>query len=185
MKRWLLMGLLFVTAVVRAGVLHPELVLNQIKQVQSSEAGGDEIYLHITEFQSSGKNRQYTIPNYPLHWPSDALDQIKDLSVWKQSLQVGDSVEVLVSVIEHDAPPWNTDDLIGTMKVHIQNKAGKLHYQWNLVEDGSAGQSTKLQPKLIEPFTFKGISGTYQLTFQLLKDNSAAMPVQDKPQSES
>ncbi len=179
MKRFLLFGLLFFFAVANAQSLHPELVLNKITQVKASEKK-DEIYLTITEFSSTGKNRHYTIPQYPITWPQAALPQVKDLSVWKNTLAPGESAEIVVSVVEHDVPPWNTDDLVGTMKLRLKNTNGQLQHEWAYMGSGVRGMGTKLQTNLNQVFNFDDAEGEYKLNFQLLENNSAAMPTQQK-----
>ena len=129
---------------------------------------GDEIYLSITEFHSSRDARHITVPSQPVHWPSKALPQVKDLRLWGGSLKEGESLELIISVIEQDAAPWNIDDLIGTVKVKLRNENGKLEEKWKPMGEGTEHSASGEGSGASHTINFKG-RGHYEIQLQLRK----------------
>lgn len=167
MKKLLLsLGLLAFATVSYAQNLNLTLTLDKMQVSKLTEKSSDELYFSVVEFPSEGKGAHKTIPEYPLYWSSDHIDKIADLTLWKSSLKPGQSAEVLVSLVEHDVPPWNTDDLLGAFKLHVMNKDGKLITKWdgknaeNKIEavKGKNNQNT---------YTLIGEGGKYMLSVSL------------------
>lgn len=111
-------------------VIIPALHLLRIQTSQTTEKKGDELYLSILTFQSEGKPHHYQIPEFPLYWSSKSLDQIKNLKIWQNPLNPGEGVTLVLSLMEHDAPPWNSDDWIGSLKIQLRNNQGNLEMNW-------------------------------------------------------
>lgn len=151
------------------GTVMPTLYLKAIKANVQTEANGDEVYLAITEFRHDDKNHHYTIPQFPLHWPADALSQIADLEIWKTALASGGSTEVTIGFVEHDAPPWNTDDMIGGIKIKMINQNGQLKTQWILMGKDAKEQKVDVKQKVMHSYQLTGEGGDYQVDFVLKK----------------
>ena len=169
MKKGLLAIFLLVCAITaHASTLYPALVLDNIKQIKTVENYGDELYWVITEFKSNGKNKQYTIPRYPVHWPSKALDQIKKLTLWNSELKDGQSVILYVELVEHDAPPFNVDDSIGSVRLVIKNRKNRLKVDW---QDSENVKRKILKKNKGQELTFHGEGAEYvaELQFKQLK----------------
>lgn len=109
-----------------SAVMPVRIDLTEIKVVKTTESGGDELYFSVTEYSSLDRPHHYLVPNFPTHWLSDQLSQITDVELWSKKLKQNESVEVLISLLERDAPPWNVDDLIGTVKFRISYVDGEL-----------------------------------------------------------
>lgn len=109
-----------------------QITLSDIKQIKRSEAGGDEIYFSVTEYSSIERPRHYLVPSFPTHWLSQHIDEVKNVVLWEKPLQDKESVMVVISLLERDAPPWNVDDLIGTVKVKMQYEGGQVKKEWSL-----------------------------------------------------
>jgi len=103
-----------------------------LKVVQMGEQHGDEVYIMITEYPTKGKAHTYHIPTHPLYWPAEHLEKINNIKLWEGQLSKGIASTIVFSFLEKDAPPWNTDDLIGEVKVHVKNVDGKLESKWVL-----------------------------------------------------
>ena len=163
----------------KALLLRPAIQLDSITAVKQTEKGGDEIYVGIAEFNSNGKNRYYTIPQSPVYWPAQGLNQISNFQLWQGKLPAGGATEVVISLIEQDTPPWDLDDLIGVVKVKMVNDKGTIHYEW--YQDGKL--ISKKQQSVNVMLT--GSGGLYRATLSLLmRDNNKAAaspdPVKDK-----
>lgn len=117
------------------------LTLEDIEVIKTAEqSSSDEIYINITEYSSVDKPTMHRIPEYPSHWLSKYTDKIKNVSLWQKSIQDKESVELVISVIESDAPPWDVDDLIGTVKLKVYLEKGKLEQEWTLPNNVIAKQ---------------------------------------------
>ncbi len=168
MKKWLIaLGMMGLATVTYAKGLTSTLYLNNLKADKTVEKQGDELYFAVTEFPSTGKKGSHVlIPAYPMYMQSKHLDKVKDLKLWQKTLQPGQSVELVVSLVEHDVPPWNTDDLIGAFKLQIANKDGKIITRWSKMDKGNHvaqvdGQGDK------KAYTLTGEGASYQLNVEL------------------
>lgn len=166
---------------------HVELVLNELHYLVRNEKGSDEIYLSVTATYSDGKFKSYTIPGgrppvldsaeagFPvgppetpqLYWLTKGMDNVKDVSLWSDDLQAGQAVQLAVSVIEHDMPPWNLDDMIGTVKINVGNKDGKVSADWVLISPQPKQASGKLPMHKKDGFDIDGNKGSYHITVTL------------------
>lgn len=156
-------------AVKAAKPLRPAIQLNSITPLKEIEKNGNEIYVGISEFNSNGKNRYYTIPQSPVYWPKKSVMQISNFQLWQGKLPAGGATEVIISLIEKDTPPWDLDDLIGIVKVKMINKGGKISYEWY--------QDNKLISKKNAKVTvlLKSSEGDYKATLSLImRDNTKA-----------
>ncbi len=151
----------------QARVLNPKVELVAIKAHKTREKRGDEVYLAVTAYPSQQRPHHKQIPDNPLHWISSHLDKIKHVPVWGNGLAEGDSVTVIVSLMERDAPPWNTDDLIGTVKVHLKNANGRLQVSWSMPNSTESSATVKTRSGRTEKFELTGERSLYDLTFQV------------------
>lgn len=145
--------------------LHPKVLVESIKLITATEAGGDELYFVITEFNSRDENQQYTVPSYPVTWPSRSVDQINNLKLWSGNLYEGDETELLIEFIEHDMPPLNVDDSLGSIRIKFKNVKGKLETQWTDDENATDVKNTKEGETNHREYTFTGDGGDYIIKF--------------------
>lgn len=118
--------------------------LIKIDAVKTSETLGDELYYSITEYSSDATPKLSRVPMFPLNWLSKQLPTIGEVVLWQGTIKEKDSVLLILTLLEQDNPPWNSDDHIGSVQVKLGNKNGKLISQW--------GQPTfKDQPKVEQP----------------------------------
>lgn len=147
-------------------LLRPAIQLDSIAPLKKIAKSGNEIYVSISEFNSNGKNRYYTIPQSPVYWPQKSMDQISHFQLWQGKLPTGGATEVIISLIEKDTPPWNLDDLISVVKVKMINQAGKINYEW--YQDGKLISKEKSNVKVL----LKASNGGYEANLSLIMRNS-------------
>ncbi len=133
--------------------------LEQLKKIKSTESQGDELYFSVTEYSSIERPRTYLLPNFPTHWLSEHLSEIKDLALWQKNIDKNESIMLVISLLERDAPPWNTDDLIGTLKLKIYHEDGQLKHVWQIPNH----KEVEMTDKNKQQFIFSGDSGKYEL----------------------
>ncbi|MBS0358469.1 MAG: hypothetical protein JSS53_04295 [Proteobacteria bacterium] len=107
------------------------LYLDSIDAIKVSEKNGDDLYINITAYPSQGKNYDYNIPTPPMYWMSKETPRIKKLKLWEGTLKPGQSIMILLSLIDQDFEPWNTDDLIGDISIRLKNQNGELLSDWH------------------------------------------------------
>src|SRR5690606_15255973 len=78
------------------------------------------------------KPRHYEVPEFPLHWLSKYVDKLSNVLLWEKVVEDEQGVSIVLSLIERDAPPWNLDDLIGSVKLKLKNEKGKLTKEWSI-----------------------------------------------------
>lgn len=172
-KRLRISSLIFLTIV--ASITHQVLAeatvkipcrvsLEKIELIQSSEKSGDELYVMVTAYPKNQQPSQSRTPIFPTHWLSKHLAALKDVSIWEAELAEGDSIQLVLTLLEHDVPPWNIDDLIGSAKVILMNQKGKITSKWSIPEYQDL-------PKIIQEqasvFRFKGEQSEYVVRFNL------------------
>lgn len=126
----ILTALVFITPGIAIAGVKFSVELTSIEKIQASEQHGDELYFAITEYSSHGDATHTRVPSYPQRWLSKELEMVKDANLWEAVLESGESLEVILSLIEMDVAPWNVDDLVGTVKLRIQNKDGIIRSDW-------------------------------------------------------
>jgi len=98
--------------------------LSQLQTIHPTEPRGDELYFSITEFSSKALPRNYLIPEYPMHWLSGNLKDIKNVPLWDKIVQEGESTSIVFSLIEQELPPFFADELVGTVQLKVRNENG-------------------------------------------------------------
>ncbi len=169
MKRvtWIIALMLMCATAWAAKSLTPELIMMHINPIKTLESSGDELYIDIAEYPSSGKASHYRIPKHPLHWPSRHVKKLKEISLWHKTIEPEQAVTLVISLLEQDTPPWNTDDLIGTVRVRIKNVNGKLEYSWSIPNRADSPISVKSRFGTAQKFELLGDGGNYELFLRL------------------
>ena len=147
----------FLTAISNsAHELYLDLQLVNLKVNKTSEQT-DELYMSIATFPSEGRTGHYLIPSAPKYWLSSHVNKINKLSLWHGILGKGNKITIQLSLIEKDLPPFDADDLVGTIVVKAKNIDGKLFVEWSKpytkndklpkVADNDAGIENNLMAK--------------------------------------
>lgn len=179
MKRylWLALPILLLSKLAFCASIPVSLIASTLVSERMTEAGGDELYFTITEFRKP-KNSTYTIPELPLYWRSDNLAQLKDVALWNGSIAENEAIQLQVSLVERDSPPWDVDDLLGTFKVTLRNERGVIMQLWERKEDSAVINGVKSD--FIYKVDFNGGGGLYHGTYKL-ENGLKPLPGADHP----
>lgn len=145
--------------------LRPTVVLQDMQVLGHNEKDGDELYIAVTTYRNNGKTEHYRRPEYPLYWHSKHLQEVHHATLWQADLADGEAVTVIFSLIEADAPPWDTDDLLGTVHLHVENKAGYLVSEWKSKEHAYLG--TYSNHGKTQHFALHSEEGDYRLSLTI------------------
>lgn len=160
-----------------------EVTLNSIKNVVANERGDDELYINVTAFHSDGKFTTYTVPGgdkptlghygsrFPAgppripqaYWPAKALSKVKDIPLWKGDVTKDSAVQLVVALVEHDIPPWNLDDMIGSVKIKIGMEKGQLSANWTVLSAEAIKESGQLKMNKSQQVELRNGEGHYQI----------------------
>lgn len=168
--------------------LDVSLYLNKIQARIQNEKKNDEIYFSIIEYTSahnaskyytmpysSHKHRHFSSPHtsntgHPIfHWNSSDFHKLNNIRIWSQKLAPGQGVELYLSVVEHDTPPWDLDDSIGAIKIKLLNRQGKLLSRWSYLGGAQAGNQhvTSNDAIKMHHYVFSGSGAKYHISFYL------------------
>ncbi len=161
------LAMVFATSVACAKTIYRQLVMDNFEMGQAVEGLGDELYLMVTILNSRGDDRQYSIPNYPVTWPSDSIQKIKDLTVWEAGIEDGESMEIIVELVEQDAPPFNVDDSLGSARIKLKNHEGNAITEWGSFHHTSEYTKEKASKGEKYKYHFNGHGGKYSAYFHL------------------
>ncbi len=158
--------LLLISGACIAGNIKYEICLTSIAAVQVSEKDGDELYIHTTEYLMNRKPKNKRVPNFPQYWRSQDLHKVKNVPLYYGLLENNRSTSLVISLIEHDIPPFDNDDHLGSVKVSIINKGGKLQAKWMHAEYND-GVEFKVVNKETNTFSLKTSTSEYILQLSL------------------
>jgi len=145
--------------------------LQKLKVIQEQEKSGDELYFSVTEVPLDKKwekgkfplPKHYQVPAFPSHWLSKYADKIHDVTLWKKTGKGCESTDVLFSLVEEDTPPWNLDDLLGSVKLQMRCENGKTVTHWEIPDS----KITASVPQKSNTFSFTGDGAEYSGTFKV------------------
>ncbi|RUR09191.1 hypothetical protein [Legionella septentrionalis] len=155
-------------AVAAEQFIKPSLILNHIELIRAQEAGGDELYFDISIYRPNKTTQFVRIPKAPMHWPSAASKQIKNVTLWSEPLKEGESVVLIASLIEQDATPLNPDDVLGSIRVKLTYEQGQLKTQWS-IPNREQGPAMANQQGDIQKFELFDAGSKYDVYLSLAK----------------
>lgn len=142
------------------------LTLEDIQVMKTSDhLSGDEIYVNVTEYSSVDKPSMHRVPEYPSHWLSKYIEKVKNIPIWNKAIQEGESVQLIISVVEAEAPPWDVDDLIGSVKLKVYIEKGKLEQEWSIPNSAITKQAGEKGH-----FVLTGDGAEYKISLKLKLD---------------
>jgi hypothetical protein len=180
MKRLLLaLILLGAATALHAKAIQPTVYASQIKMLRTNDKFGDELYFFITEYHPDGRSRQYTVPHYPAHWVSKSLPRMKNIKLWSQPLDEGQSVVVVFELMEQDAPPFDVNESIGSTEIRLANQKGQLTVEWNQLRAGSLMPSDKQVGKQHQnkKNVYTGAGAAYEVDYTVKTSAATSKPV--------
>ena len=159
--------LMLVSPYVIAKDISASLSLLSMKAIKTSEKVGDELYFDISVFPSYKLPSHERIPQKPIHWPSRGIHHLNNLGLWKGVLKPQQVVTLIISLMEMDAPPWDTDDLIGSVRIRLKNNNGTLETSWSIPNRVDAPVAVLGQGGQKEKFNLLGENSNYELMLKL------------------
>jgi len=146
---------------------HPILSLVVLKAISTTERTGDELYVDVTVFRSEGTSEHVRFPQKQKYWPSGHLEKAQNLQLWDGKIEDGQAVEILVALVDHDMLPWNTDDLIGTVRLNLKNRHGSIESSWNVPNQPKTSISVITKQGPTQKFSLFKDDAHYDLSFML------------------
>ena len=143
------------------------LILSNIKALSVSEKTGEEVYFTMTHYSNIYRPKQDRIPIFPTHWLSMHLPTIKDLTLWEYNLQDDEAIQLIVSLIEHDTPPWNLDDHIGSIKITLVNENNQIKTIWGEPDYSDQTTVNKISNGNNPEYILRSDASQYNLNFSL------------------
>jgi len=137
--------------------------VDAIRLIKMQERRGDELYFNVTEYSESGPPRFYQVPSFPGHWLSKFVEGVNNVSLWNKDFNQCENVRLVISFIERDIPPWNVDDLLGTVNLNIQCENNKLVGTWSIPDKSI----TKVSKNKENKFVFFGDGAEYRVQFKI------------------
>lgn len=147
-------------------ILHVTVKLLKIQAMKNVEKSGDEVYFSISEYMVKKEPILTRVPIFPLYWKSKDLSMIQDVVLWSGDIKIDHSASVVLTVMEQDLPPFNPDDLIGSVQVKLKNNKGKIASEWSIPK-------YRDQPKIEQPdskvpkFFMYGDGSKYAVVFSV------------------
>jgi hypothetical protein len=143
------------------------LQLVELEAIKTTEKV-DELFMAVTSYPSKGRPLHREIPSFPRYWLSSHIKQIQNLSLWRGMLQDKEKITIQLSLIERDQPPFDTDDLIGTVTVKIVNNNNNLKVSWSMPNSTETGTELDVSDLLsARVFTLKANGGEYITKFSI------------------
>lgn len=157
-----------------------QLVMHSIEHIQSAEQV-EELYMAVTTYQSDKKPRHYEVPEFPRYWVSSHLEPVKEVTLWQGNLQQEEKISLHLSLLERDAPPFNTDDFVGTVVVVASLSDEKLIVNWRLPNNPEKrGKIIKLNGKSAVEFTLSEQRSSYKVVFSFDEKPTISKSIQDE-----
>jgi hypothetical protein len=131
----LLSGLLFFAGSALETLQAEEILQLKLIRLQAealSEENGDEVYISVTKYSNLNPSEEFRIPSSPDNWFFKRLAEIRNVTLWQGNLAKGEEIKLMISIAEQDFPPWDVDDLIGTLQVTLKEVKGYLVEEWSI-----------------------------------------------------
>lgn len=82
----------------------------------------DKICLQITEYSNLNEAKEYRIPSYPKHWLHRDLFKLRNIMLWQGVVESLESKDLILSLVETNFLPLNSDKSLGSIKLKLDNK---------------------------------------------------------------
>ncbi|HXH55432.1 MAG TPA: hypothetical protein VNK03_06815 [Gammaproteobacteria bacterium] len=127
----------------------------------------DNLFFNITQYSNLKKGGEHRIPKYPKHWLSKQLPGLKNVVLWDGKIDRGESLKLILSLMEQDFPPWDLDDAIGAAEVILLNQNGHLKIQWGVPNEKNNQEVEMLKRGVPQGYIFKGTGSRYDVAFSV------------------
>ena len=156
-------------SIAEESAIQAQLKLVQMECIQPTEHGKDEIYFDILTIDKDKKHKSVRVPEtHPLSVPAAKGTTIKNATLLKHPLAAGESVTLIISLLETDHSNYNPDDFIGVAEVTVRNNNGQIETEWAVPKTNYEPHTTMAQSDNKTEFTMTGDGGDYKLIFDVV-----------------
>jgi len=145
--------------------IHVILKLAEIRLEETATHGNESLYFSVTQYSSLGSSQENRVPQKPVHWLSQQLVGIKNVVLWTGSLQEGEKVRLILSLVDQERIPWEVGQSLGSLQLNLRNHHGHLRKQWSVPTFEKAQAIEMLKPAGKQRFLLKGVDAQYEVTF--------------------
>jgi hypothetical protein len=149
---------------------HPTLMVVNLKASPNQSQMTHQLYLRVSEYDSNGITRTFTVPHLRLNWPKHRITQVDNLQIWGGALSEEQATSLVVSIMEKNAAPWGTDNLLGVLNLKIKNESGKLLTKWTIPNTRIDENRTTHTNTLNKQIQFFSEDSNYTIDFALRSD---------------
>lgn len=111
--------------------LEATLMLDSLDIKEQVSGLSSEIYFNLVERDAQGELSHKTHPLFPYSYTKANLTHFQPTVFWKDVLKKSDHIELNISMIERELPPWMQDELLATIKVSLKEHEGQLITLWD------------------------------------------------------
>jgi hypothetical protein len=135
---------------------------------KTADKGTDNLFFNITQYSNLKRGGESRIPKYPKHWLSKQLLGLKNVVLWDGKIERGESLKLILALMEQDFPPWDLDDAIGAAEVNLLNQNGRLKVQWGVPQfEKNKPEVEMLKHAVPQRYIFKGAGSRYDVAFSV------------------
>ncbi len=135
---------------------------------KTADKGVDDLFFNIRQHSNLKGDSENRIPEYPKHWLSKQLSSLKNVVLWDGKIEQGESLKLVLSLMEQDFPPWDPDDAIGAAEVSLLNQNGRLKIQWGVPKFEKNNQEVEMLKRAVpQRYIFKGAGSRYDVAFSV------------------
>ncbi len=149
--------------------IKPLLFLHHINVIKASERDGDEVYFDVSVYRSNHAEQYFRIPEKPFHWVSQLVGKLSQVKLWSEPIKEGETVVIIVSLIETDASFIEPDDLIGVMRIKLKNEHGVLQARWTMPNHLEGPVTVPTDHNDIQKFDLRGEGSDYEVFLSIEK----------------
>lgn len=164
-KKIFLIFLLCFSSLIMAKTQHVEILLTKIVAQKTVAEDGDQIFFDIVEYPTECDAKVSRVPSYPMHWLTKELPSLKEVRLWSGMITDDNSVVIVLSLMQQEMPLLVDDLLIGSVRVEISNKQGKLQAEWG--QPNYADQPMVDQMRKKPDYVMYGEDSRYIVSFKL------------------
>ena len=111
---------------------YPSLYIKSIQTKKIQEKQHDELFLQLIEKPNKKVTNLYRIPPFPLYWHNLELPSISNYPIWTGLIQNNQIVLLKIDLMEQDFPPWDNNDILGSLVLTLHNINGVIQNTWDI-----------------------------------------------------
>jgi hypothetical protein len=142
-----------------------EIWLDEIQIISEHDKMGDQLYFYVLENRKDQDLEDRTMPAFPFSYTKKNIKEFESVLLWRDEVAKNNQVDMTVSLLEREAPPWFQDDVMGIVSLNIKNDADKIKVKWKNEENCSIDSTSKSDVKKI---TIQRDAGQYKIKLRVV-----------------